>query len=60
MSMFALYQTTLSCFIVLAHWNNSVRVDMQPHSDKLTWFRANKYLLLLIACLAEKQQISIL
>jgi hypothetical protein len=30
---------------------------MQPHSDTLTLFRANKYLLLLIAYLAEKQQI---
>ena len=28
-------------FIVLAHWNNSPRIDMSPHSDTLSWFRAN-------------------
>ena len=48
--------------IVLAHWNNSWRIDMSPHSDTLFWFRANHYLLFLLnaAWLAEKQQISIL
>ena len=48
--------------IVLAHWNNSPRVDMMLHSDTLFWFRANQSLLLPLnaACLAEKQQISIL
>jgi dihydrofolate reductase len=25
-------------FIVLAHWNNSPRIDMLPHSDTLSWF----------------------
>jgi hypothetical protein len=45
--------------IVLAHWNNSPRVDMLLHSDTLVWFRANQSLLFLInaACLAEKRQI---
>jgi len=27
-------------FIVLAHWNNSPRVDMSTHPDTLFWFRA--------------------
>jgi hypothetical protein len=49
-------------FIVLAHWNNSLRIDMSLHSDTLFWFWANQSLLLLLnaACLAEKQQIPIL
>jgi hypothetical protein len=40
----ALYKTnTLSwIFIVLAHWNNSLRVDMSLHLDTLFWFRANQ------------------
>ena len=44
------------------YWNNSPRVDMLPQSDKLFRFRANQSLLfhLNAACLAEKQQISIL
>jgi hypothetical protein len=47
-------------FIVLAHWNNSLWVDMSFHSDKLPWFRANQSSLFLLnaACLAEMQQIS--
>ena len=60
----ALFQTnTLSwIFIVLAHWNNSPRVDMSLHSDTLFWFWANQSLLFLLnaACLVEKQQIPIL
>ena len=49
-------------FIVLAHWNNSPRIDMSPHSDTLSWFRANQSLIFLLnaACLVEKQQIPIL
>jgi hypothetical protein len=45
--------------IVLAHWNNSPRVEISLHSDILFWFRANQSLLFLrnAACLAEKQQI---
>jgi len=44
-------------FIVLAHWNNSHRVDMSSHSDTLSWFRANQSLLFLLnaAYLVEKQ-----
>ena len=63
MMRFALYQiNTLSwIFIVLAHWNNSPRIDMYPHSesDTLYWFRATQSLLFLLnaACLVEKQQI---
>jgi hypothetical protein len=47
--------------IVLAHWNNSPRVDMSLHSDTLFWLRANQYLLFLLndACLAEKQHLPI-
>jgi len=60
----ALYLTnTLSwIFIVLAHWNNSPRIDMLPHSNTLLCFRANQFLLfhLSVVCLAEKQQILIL
>jgi hypothetical protein len=56
----ALYYTnTLSwIFIVLAHWNNSLRIDMSPHLDTLSWFRANQSFLFLRnpACLAEKQK----
>ena len=55
----ALYQTnTLSwIFIVLAHWNISLRIDMSPHLDTLSRFRAYQYLLFLLnaECLAEKQ-----
>ena len=45
-------------FIVLAHWNNSLWIDMWLHLDTLFWFRANQSLLFLLnaACLAEKQQ----
>jgi hypothetical protein len=48
-------------FIVLAQWNNSPRIDMSPHSDSLSWFRANQSLLFLLnaACLVEKQQIPV-
>jgi hypothetical protein len=47
---------------VRAHWNNSLQVDMLPHSDTLSWFQANQSLLFLLnaACLVEKQQIPIL
>jgi hypothetical protein len=45
--------------VVLAHWNNSLRIDMSPHSDTLFWIWANQSLLLLLhaSCLAEKQHI---
>jgi hypothetical protein len=44
-------------FIVQAHWNNSLRIDMSPHSDTLSRFPANHSLLFLLnaACLVEKQ-----
>ena len=47
---------------MLAHWNNSPRIDMSPHSDTLAWFRANQSLFFLLnaECLEEKQQIPIL
>ena len=53
--------TLSSIFIVLAHWNNSSRIDMSLHSDTLFWFRAYQSLPLLLnaACLVEKQQIPI-
>ena len=41
---------------------NSPRIDMLPHADTLSWFRASPSLLFLLnaACLLEKQQIPIL
>jgi hypothetical protein len=49
-------------FIVLDHWNNSLLIDMSPHSDTLSWFRDNQTWLFLLnaACLAQKKQIPIL
>jgi hypothetical protein len=38
---FVLDQQAELVSIVLAHWNNSPRVDISLHSDKLFWFRAN-------------------
>ena len=40
----ALYSTNMLSwiFIVLAHWNNSLRIDISPHSDTLFWFHANQ------------------
>ena len=35
-------------FIALAHWNNSLRIDMLPHSDKLSWLWTNQSLLFLL------------
>jgi hypothetical protein len=39
----------------LAHWNNSPRINMSPHSDTSFWFRAHQslFFLLIVACLAE-------
>ena len=37
--------TELDFFIVLAHWNNSPRVDLSLQSDTLFWFRANAVML---------------
>ena len=49
-------------FIVLAHWNNSPRIDISLHLDTLSRFWANQSLLFLLnaVCLAEKPQIPIL
>ena len=59
----ALYKgNTLSwIFIVLAHWNNSPRIHISPHSDTTSWFRANQSLLFLLnaVSLSGKQQIPI-
>jgi hypothetical protein len=48
--------------LVLTNYDNSSQVDMSPHSDTLSRFRANYYFLFLLngACWAEKQQITIL
>ena len=44
---------------MLAHWDNSLQVDMSLHLETLSWFRANHPLLFLLDAvrLAEKQQI---
>jgi hypothetical protein len=51
-----------SIYTVLAHWNNSSRIDMSSDSDTLSWFRANQTLvsLLNIAGLGKKQKIPFL
>ena len=48
-----LYKLSWIFIIVLAHWYNSPRVDMSPHSDILFWFQVNQSLLFLLnaACL---------
>jgi hypothetical protein len=60
MMMSALYQTTtlIWIFIMRAHCNNRLRIDMLLHSHTLFWFRANQSFVLLISamCLAEKQK----
>jgi hypothetical protein len=42
---------------VLAHWNNSLRIDMSHHSDTLSWFCTNQSLLFLLNAVEEKHQI---
>ena len=48
--------------VVLAHWNNSTKIDMSPQTDTLSWIRADESLLFLLnaAYLSKKQQIPIL
>ena len=48
--------------IVLAHWNNSLQIDVSFHLDTLSWPRVNKSLLFLLnaECLAKKEQLPIL
>jgi hypothetical protein len=65
MIMSTLYSTNMHSFrifIVLAHCNNSLRLNMSFHSDTLSCFRTNQSLLLFLnaAWLAEKQQVHIL
>jgi len=45
-----LYQTNTPTWtlIMLAYWNNSPRIDMMPHSDTLSRFQSNSYLLSLL------------
>jgi hypothetical protein len=40
--------TRLVGFLVLVHWNSRPQIDKSPHSDTLSWFRANQSLLLVI------------
>ena len=49
-------------YIVLAHWNNSLRIDMSPRWHTLSWFLSTQFLLFLLnaTCLTEKQHIPIL
>ena len=44
---------------MLAHWENSPRMEMLPHLDTFSWFRAKQSLLFLRNA-AVKQQIPIL
>jgi hypothetical protein len=50
--------TSSRILTLLAHWNNSQRVDRSLHSGILSRFRANQPFLLLLntACLVKKQQ----
>ena len=43
-------------FIVLAHGNNSLWIDISPHPVTLSWFRANQSLIFLLSdvCLSEE------
>ena len=53
--------TLRGIFMVLAHWNNSLWVDMSLHSDTEFYFKANQslFLLLYAVWLTEKPSISI-
>ena len=57
----ALFQTnTLSCiFIVLAHWNNTPRIDMSPHLDTIAFeptSRCSFFLMLRVYWRSNKYQ----
>jgi hypothetical protein len=41
-------------FIELAHWNNSMQVDMLIISDTLTWFHGNQSVLLFLKTVWEE------
>jgi hypothetical protein len=45
---FVLDKHTELIFKVLAHWNNSPRLDMSLHSATLFWYPANQSLILLL------------
>ena len=53
--------TLRGIFMVVAHWNNSLWVDMSLHSDTEFYFKANQslFLLLYAVWLTEKPSISI-
>ena len=44
-------------FLVLAHWNDNLQVNMLLYLDMLYWLQANQYFLLLFSavCLVELQ-----
>ena len=46
-------------FIVLVHWNNSLRIDMSPHSDTLSWFWSNQSLLFSYCCMLSGEATNI-
>jgi hypothetical protein len=60
MMMSTVYDTNW-IFLMLAHWNNSPRVDMSHDSDTLLWFQANHSLILFLsaACLGKKKSICV-
>jgi hypothetical protein len=47
-------QAELEFLIVLAHWNNSPRVEMLPHT--WCWFRANQSLLFSLMMRAQQRR----
>jgi hypothetical protein len=51
----ALYKTNMLSFIMLAHRNNSLRMEMSPHPDTLSWFRTNQSMLFVLnaSCFAS-------
>ena len=53
--------TRSTCCVGLAHWNNSLWIDMSLHLEILFWFWASQPLFLLLgaACSVEKEQIPI-
>ena len=43
------------CVSILAHWNNSLRIDTSPHSDILSRFKANQSLLSPYCCVLSRE-----
>jgi hypothetical protein len=56
--MSALYWINLLSwiFIVLAHWNSSLRVDISLHSDTLSWSRADQTLNFFLNVCADRRE----